>query len=98
MDSKPKEELYNLKNDPFELYNLANESEYAEKLNELRNLTLKTEAQMQSENPEFTAVPVPGAAFMEWLKAEEPAEFKQMQSGIEIGYDRMIKKYKQYFL
>ncbi|MFO8001538.1 MAG: sulfatase-like hydrolase/transferase [Marinilabilia sp.] len=37
MDSKPVEELYDLKNDPDEVNNLANDPEYKEKLEELRS-------------------------------------------------------------
>ena len=36
------EELYNLKNDADEQYNLANSTAYADKLNELRNIWYKT--------------------------------------------------------
>ncbi|EMI46889.1 sulfatase [Rhodopirellula sp. SWK7] len=35
--TRPKEELYDLKADPFEMHNLADSPEYAERLNELRN-------------------------------------------------------------
>ena len=37
METKPREELYDLKNDPYEVHNLANDMNYRERLTEYRN-------------------------------------------------------------
>ena len=41
MDTKPKEELYDLQNDPYEVHNLAGDSDHAEQLNTYRDALAK---------------------------------------------------------
>lgn len=92
--SKPKEELYNLKNDPLELINLAEEAEYASVLNELREKTRDFDNDMTPVSDVYHPKLVNGQAVIDWVKVEKPELYQQMQEGVEIGYKKMTKEYK----
>lgn len=93
--SKPKEELYHLKNDPFELVNLANNPKYASKLKELRKVTVRFDKKMKPVSAIFEPVEVNGQAVIDWLKKDKPAVYQQMQDGIEVGYKKWTQEYKK---
>ena len=93
--SKPKEELYHLKNDPFELVNLANNPKYASKLKELRKITAQFDKKMKPVSTIFEPVEVNGQAVIDWLKKDKPAVYQQMQDGIEVGYKKWTQEYKK---
>ena len=57
-----KDELYDLKNDPWEHYNLASKKEYLKKKNELKSLLLDWMIETEDPNP----VPLPESVGPEW--------------------------------
>ncbi|XMO85916.1 sulfatase [Algibacter sp. AS12] len=93
-DSKPAEELYNLKSDPQELVNLASNPKYASILKDLRE---KTRTYDEAYRPVSTVYnPVhPGAVdVLNYVKSEEPKLYQDMKSGVEIGFKTMGQAYK----
>lgn len=92
--TKPKEELYNLKNDPQELNNLADKPKYAATLKKMRLITqnydIETKAASDIYHPEIpTSVEI-----LEWVKKEKPELYQQMLEGVEIGFQTLGKEYK----
>ena len=90
---KPKEELYDLQNDPHELVNLAASDEHREILQELRSELASLEQEMQAEGP--TELVWPGAVdVLAWTMQNRPDLYQQMLQGVEIGFSRMAKAYR----
>ncbi len=92
---KPKEELYNLEEDPHQLTNLANNPKYNEILNNLRAETLKFDAQMTPVSNVYHPEKMTGPQAIEWLKKELPEDYNRMLAGEEIGYSRIMKLYNE---
>jgi len=93
--TKEKEELYDLLNDPHELINLADDLNYKLVLEQMRQRTLDYGASMKPCAEDFNPI-TPGApALLEWVKKEKPDLYKQMQDGVEIGFQKLTKEYKQ---
>lgn len=93
--TKPKEELYDLENDPQQLYNLAENTEYNDILVKLRKRTLEYDKGMfpisnifEPVNPAASAVKV-----LEWMKKSRPQKYQEMQEGVEVGLSAMKKEY-----
>ncbi|WP_237706932.1 sulfatase family protein [Ochrovirga pacifica] len=93
---KPVEELYNLKEDPYQLHNLAGDPRYQEIIEELRKETLKFDKKMTPVSNVYHPVAVPGYKLIEWIKKELPKEYARMQAGEEIGIGRIKKLHKAY--
>ena len=89
--TKPAEELYDLRNDPDELYNLATDAEYTETLKDMRNRMDKWQAENRdmgledrnSRNPEVMA------PTREYLQQEKPEKWEYITEG------NIIDNYKQ---
>jgi len=94
--TKPKEELYNLKEDPDELHNLATNAEYKDILEKLRAKTLEFDKEMMPVSNVYHPVAVPGQPFVQWFQTEHPKAYKQMKEGVEVGYKKYSKEYKNY--
>ncbi|MDW5288090.1 sulfatase [Formosa sp. PL04] len=94
-DSKPSEELYNLKKDPLELVNLAEDTTYISILEDMRNKTLVFDDEMAPVSSIYEPVITKGPEIIEWIKETQPLEYEQMQNGVEIGYKRMSAAYKE---
>ncbi|MDO6760978.1 sulfatase [Tamlana sp. 2_MG-2023] len=94
-DSKPKEELYNLKIDPQELNNLANHPDYASKLAEMRNITIVFDDTMKPISNIYNPTHAGAVDVLQYVKAEKPEQYKQMQEGVEIGFKKMTDEYKK---
>jgi len=92
--TKPSEELYNLKNDPQELHNLAADSLYAPVLTELREKTLQMEQENKSAKETFEPVAADAQRLIDWVKTEKPELYQQMLDGVEIGFQTLGKEYK----
>jgi uncharacterized sulfatase len=93
--TKPKEELYNVKKDPHQLKNLAEDPAYADVLNKLRKETEKFDKEMTPVSDVFDPFIMKGPKVVEWLKKEMPADYKKMQEGEEIGYKRITSLWKK---
>ena len=93
--TKPKEELYNLKNDPHQLNNLASNLEYKDVLEKLRAETVELDKQMSPVNDTYNPKEVPGQPFVKWFRKEHPEAYQQMQEGVEVGYKKYSSAYKK---
>ena len=93
--TKPKEELYNLKEDPNELHNLATNAAYKDVLEKLRAKTLVFDKEMTPVSNVYHPMPVPGAPFVAWFKKEHPKAYKEMKAGVEVGYKKYSIEYKK---
>jgi arylsulfatase A-like enzyme len=95
-DSKPKEELYDLENDPQELNNLANDPKYTSVLEELRAKTLEYDKKMTPVDSAYEPIVPNSVAMLEWVKTEKPELYKEMLAGVEIGFQTLGKEYKEW--
>jgi arylsulfatase A-like enzyme len=93
-DSKPKEELYNLQNDPHELNNLASDSKYSSVLNELRTKTKEYDKLMEPVDTIYEPINPSSVELLEWVKTQKPELYQQMLEGVEIGFQTLGKEYK----
>jgi uncharacterized sulfatase len=91
---KPKEELYNLKDDPHQLNNLANNPEFKSVLDRLRIKTQEYDEEMTPVSSVYEPIITDGPEIVEWLKKELPEEYARMVAGEEIGYKRIGNAYK----
>ncbi|WP_343330699.1 sulfatase [Polaribacter staleyi] len=94
--TKPKEELYNLKEDPNELHNLATNEKYKDVLEKLRAKTLEFDKEMTPVSNTYHPVAVPGQPFVKWFQKEHTKAYQQMKAGVEVGYKKYSSEYKKY--
>lgn len=93
--SKPREELYDLKNDPHEIRNLASDPAYTEQLNALRDRLQEWELKLPNTPIEEFNFVTPGApAILQWLKYERQDLYQQMLNGKEIGLSKARRLYQ----
>lgn len=92
--TKPKEELYDLENDPQELNNLAGDAKYAAVLKKLRLKTEDYDKQMTPVDDTFEPITPSSVELLEWVKNARPDKYKEMQEGVEIGIHSMMSEYK----
>jgi len=96
-DSKPVEELYNLQDDPFELVNLADDPQYKDLLADLRAKTKALDTQMKPVSDIYNPKSMDQTiGLVEWIKTDHPEIRKQMEEGVEVGFKKWGKKYKDY--
>ncbi|WP_231874619.1 hypothetical protein [Polaribacter atrinae] len=88
--------MYNLKEDPHQLNNLASNEKYKEILEKLRVKTLEFEKAMTPDNYVYNPAHVPGLAFVKWFEKEHPKAHQQMKEGVKVGYKKYSKAYKEY--
>lgn len=93
--NKPKEELYNLKKDPFETNNLASNPKYAKILKMMRTKTVCYDKDNVAKSNVYHPETAGSVEVFEWVKAERPELYKQMQEGVEIGFKKMTNEYKK---
>ena len=93
--SRPKEELYDLKNDPHELVNLAIVPENKQILVEMRKLTEEYEGLMKPCDETFDPVIPKADDLLNWVRTDKPELYQQMLDGVEIGFQKLNKQYKQ---
>ncbi|MEO9892710.1 sulfatase [Aurantibacter sp.] len=94
-DSKPKEELYNIQEDPFELVNLADNVEQLAVLEEMRSKTLSYDTEMKPVSDIYNPVHASAVDLLEWVKIEKPNLYQDMLNGVEIGFQTLTKEKKQ---
>ncbi|WP_452229125.1 MULTISPECIES: sulfatase family protein [unclassified Lacinutrix] len=96
-DSKPKEELYNLITDPFELVNLANNPGNKDLLVDLRMKTLEFDIKMKPVSTIYNPKNMDQTiGLVKWIKTEHPEIQKQMEAGKEVGFKKWGAAYKNY--
>ena len=91
--------MYDLVNDPFETKNLITVPEYKTVADTMRGYYLD----WNTEHHDFGLEPInwnhltPAYALelLNWLKQEKPEVIKQMQQGIEPGFAKYNKEFKQ---
>ena len=94
-ETKPVEELYDLKTDPYELNNLATDPDYEEILNDLRDKLSMWESQLPPTNEDdFDFVYPIAVDILEWVKEEKPALYQEMLNGKEIGFGRLSREFR----
>jgi len=96
-DTKPAEELYNLKNDPQELVNLANNPEYTSILKELREKTRQYDEEFKPVSDIYEPKSVQNTVdLVQWIKDEHPEIHQQMKNGVEVGFKKWGAEFKKF--
>ena len=96
-DKKPKEELYDLEEDPHELKNLAYLPGYKNVLMEMRGACDSKEAEMKAADNTFHPVGPGSVKVLEWVKYKHTAAYIDLLKGKEIGFQKYSKMYKEQF-
>lgn len=91
-NSKPKEELYDLENDPLELKNLVDNINYKKILKRMRRKTLHFDKKMMPIDTAYFPVTPSSVSLLEWVKKEKPVLYQQMLQGVEIGLHHLEKE------
>lgn len=94
-DTKPKEELYYLTKDPYELNNLAGDNDFQDILTDMRKQTNDVEKLMSPVDTTYHPV-FPGAVhLLEWIKYTRPDEYLRLLDGVEIGFQKYNEIYSK---
>jgi len=96
---KPREELYDKINDPYETTNLASNPTFQEELNQMKVYMKDWQKKyhdhgLDSIDWERISHPV-SVDVLEWVKKERPEIYQQMQSGKEITFSEMARAYRE---
>lgn len=94
-ETKPAEELYDLKADPNELTNLSESSKYAKVLTKMQKQLKKQEAAMTPVSDVYEPVHPGAVDVLDWVKQTKPGWHNEMQQGVEIGYKKASAAYKK---
>jgi len=94
-DSKPKEELYDVQKDPFELNNLAENPEFAAVLDKMRTTTASYDTAMHPISDVYKPVHASAVNLLEWVKKEKPELYQEMMAGMEIGFQGLTQEYRK---
>ena len=97
-NEKENEELYDIINDPFEMNNLINNPEYQKVANEMRGHY----KDWNSKNHDYgldlinwkNAPPPNAPEIIKWLEKEKPEVLEQMKQGIEPGFGKLVRAYR----
>ena len=91
---KPLEQLFDLQNDPDELINLASNPAYKKQLEKLRLKLQAAEREMTSVDQTFEPIVPESVELLDWVRYTKPNAYKQMLDGVEIGFQRLAREYK----
>lgn len=94
-EGKPREEFYDLKNDPHETHNLIDDPDYRDELNRIQSLLEEWETALPESSPNDHDLVVPIAPeLLEWVRYEHTPRYLDMLKGEEIGFGRMMRQYR----
>lgn len=94
--TKPREELYDLENDPEELVNLAGKPEYAQVLEKMRTTLRKEEIYNIPEETVYHAQPSTSSKIIKYVMYKYPEAYLRMLQGELIGYQKFLKLYNKH--
>lgn len=93
---KPKEQLYNLENDPHELTNLASDSSYWDILEKMRVLLAREEKYNTPVKQVFYPVDPTSARILDFVRYYHSGAYQRMLKGEEIGFGNYVKLYQEF--
>ncbi len=91
---KPDEELYDLKNDPLELVNLAQDKNYRSKLRRLRKITRRFDRKMRPVDDIYEPTHPTSRDVLAYIKTAHPDIYQRMLEGEEVGFHKALLMYK----
>ncbi|WP_273445622.1 sulfatase [Neolewinella agarilytica] len=92
---KPDEELYDLKNDPLELVNLAQDKNYRSKLRRLRKITRRFDRKMRPVDDTYEPTHPTSRDVLVYIKTTHPDIYQRMLQGEEVGFHKALLMYKK---
>ncbi len=93
--TKPREELYDLINDPEELVNLARNPEYSQVLDQLRNTLKQAEKSNIPDEQIYHPTPSKSGNILKFVQYKHPNAYLRMLQGEHIGYQSYVKLYQK---
>ena len=94
---KPDEELYDLKNDPHELINLAKNSEYENKILEFRKQLSELEIKYSPISDENEPIIAAAPKVLDWMKKNKKNLYNRMVNGERMIYSKIKSEYDKSF-
>jgi N-sulfoglucosamine sulfohydrolase len=98
-DTKPAEEFYDLKNDPFEEFNLINDPNYKSEIDRLKSYYEnwnKNHHDYGFDPIIWENCPPPKSVeVLKWLEESQPEVIESMKKGIEPGFNKYVKAHRK---
>ena len=93
---KPSEELYDLKNDPHELINLASNNEYENKILEFRKQLSELEVRYSPISDEYEPIIAAAPKVLDWMKKNKKNLYERMLNGERMIYSEIKSEYDKH--
>lgn len=94
-ESKPEEELYDLKNDPLEKVNLAENVAFKSVLKNMRKRLKEQQKITKADTKMYDPVFANAVNILQYVKDNYPSEYQKMLEGDEIGFYKYVQAYKK---
>jgi len=95
---KPVEELYDRKNDPYQLHNLSANPVYASVLKKMRSIQLAESKRLQAPINIYHSTYAQSVDIYDFVKYRYPAQYAEMLAGKEIGFQKFSKLYEEWMI
>ncbi len=95
--NKPEEELYDLLADPHEMNNLASDPNLQDILAQLRNTLAVAEKEASPEKEIFYPETPESVNILEWVRYMHRDKYLEMLEGVEIGFQRLRRLFKEQY-